>query len=77
MPWISLALASTFGLYGLVRKTASAPALAGSTVETAMMAPLGVAYLVYLAATGGGALGHVAAGPTLLLLAAGVLHSLH
>ncbi len=76
VPWISLALAGTFGLYGLVRKTASAPALAGSTVETAMMAPLGLAYLVYLAATGGGALGHVAAGPTLLLLAAGVVTAL-
>ena len=76
VPWISLALAATFGVYGLVRKLAPVAALAGSTIETAMMAPFGAAYLLYLAATGGGALGHVDLGQTLLLLAAGVVTAL-
>jgi chloramphenicol-sensitive protein RarD len=76
LPWISLALAGSFGVYGLVRKTAPVGALAGSTIETAMMAPLGAAYLGYLAVTGGGSLGHVDVATTLLLLATGVVTAL-
>ena len=73
VPWVSLVLAGSFGSYGLVRKVAPVAALAGSTIETAMMAPFGVAYLIYLAATGGGALGHIDLADTLLLLSAGVV----
>ena len=76
VPWISLILAGSFGTYGLVRKLAPVAALAGSTIETAMMAPVGAAYLIYLAATGRGALGHVDVGATLLLLSAGVVTAL-
>src|SRR5439155_20809244 len=75
-PWLSLALAATFGLYGLVRKTAPVAALAGSTIETALMAPLGVAYLAWLAATGRGALGHADVRTHLLLAATGVVTAL-
>lgn len=49
-PWIALTLATSFALYGLLRKTAPVAALPGSTVETLMMAPLALAYLVYIAA---------------------------
>jgi chloramphenicol-sensitive protein RarD len=48
-PWISLSLAVSFGIYGLLRKTAPVAALAGSTIETAIMAPLALAYLVWIA----------------------------
>jgi chloramphenicol-sensitive protein RarD len=48
IPWIALALAGSFGLYGLLRKTAPVEALAGSTLETAFMAPLGALYLTAL-----------------------------
>jgi chloramphenicol-sensitive protein RarD len=67
LPWIALVLAGSFGLYGLLRKTAPVDALAGSTIETAFIAPLGAAYLGYLGATGGGALGH-SDGPSHVLL---------
>lgn len=40
LPWISLFLAVTFGLYGLVRKTAPVESLDGLTIEVAAMAPL-------------------------------------
>jgi chloramphenicol-sensitive protein RarD len=67
-PWISLVLAGTFALYGLVRKTARVDALVGSTIETALMTPLAIAYLVYL---GGGALTRGDTSLSLLLLATG------
>ncbi|MDP5008581.1 MAG: EamA family transporter RarD, partial [Glaciimonas sp.] len=46
-PWISLILALTFGGYGLLRKTASLGALHGLALETAVMLPLALAYLMY------------------------------
>ncbi|MBZ0236272.1 MAG: EamA family transporter RarD, partial [Deltaproteobacteria bacterium] len=48
-PWIALALASSFGVYGLLRKTAPVAALAGSTIETALMVPVAIAYLAWIA----------------------------
>ena len=73
VPWISMVLATTFGAYGLVRKLARVESLAGSTLETALLAPLAVIYLVVLAARGGGELGHASAGTQLLLLSTGVV----
>ena len=54
VPWISLVLAGSFGLYGLLRKTTKAPALVGSTFETLVLAPPALAWLVWLAAHGQG-----------------------
>ncbi|MBK9035904.1 MAG: EamA family transporter RarD [Myxococcales bacterium] len=71
VPWIALALATSFGIYGLVRKVIAVPALVGSTIETAMIAPIGAAYLIYLAARGGGGLGHVDGATHALLIATG------
>lgn len=48
-PWIALTLASSFGVYGLLRKTAPVAALAGSTIETALMAPVATVYLLWIA----------------------------
>ncbi len=49
VPTIALALATTFSLYGLFRKLAAADALVGLFVETAVLTPLALAYLAYLA----------------------------
>jgi chloramphenicol-sensitive protein RarD len=46
-PGLALFLALTFGAYGLLRKTAHVDALVGLTVETALLAPLALAYLGY------------------------------
>jgi chloramphenicol-sensitive protein RarD len=40
LPWIALVIAGTFGLYGLLRKTAQLGALEGLSLETLMMLPL-------------------------------------
>ena len=73
MPWISLILATSFGTYGLVRKLAHVDSLVGSTIETVLMFPVAAVYLGILAARGDGALGHVDATTTLLLVATGVI----
>jgi chloramphenicol-sensitive protein RarD len=70
VPWISLLLAVTFGLYGLVRKTARVEALVGSAIETILMAPVAA---VYLATLHGGVLVHTDATTIVLLVGTGVI----
>ncbi|WP_268798340.1 EamA family transporter RarD [Pseudomonas huanghezhanensis] len=47
LPWISLALALTFGFYGLIRKQAPVAALPGLVVETWILVPLAVGWLLF------------------------------
>ena len=54
LPWIALALAVSFGLYGLARKTVGADAVVGLLWETGLIAPLAAAWLVSLEARGTG-----------------------
>jgi chloramphenicol-sensitive protein RarD len=75
-PWISLVLAASFGSYGLVRKLAKVDALVGSAVETTVVAPVAIAYLIVLAARGGGGLGHASVAIQLLLLSTGLVTAL-
>ena len=51
-PWIPLALAATFGAYGLVRKAAPVAPLAGFGLEMLLLAPAAAAYLVVSGAQG-------------------------
>ena len=48
IPWIALALALSFGFYGLLRKTAPVDGLVGLSVETLLLLPIALGYLVYL-----------------------------
>jgi chloramphenicol-sensitive protein RarD len=70
--WISLTLAITFALYGLVRKLAAIDALGGLTVETILLAPIAAALLVHASAAGNAAFGHDSR-TDLLLAFAGVV----
>ena len=45
-PWLSLTLAVSFALYGVLKKTGRYPALPALAVETALVAPLAIAYIV-------------------------------
>ncbi len=67
--WISLTLALSFGFYGLIRKVAAIDALGGLTVETAILAPLALAALLYAANTGTGEFGRDRTMDLLLILA--------
>lgn len=51
-PWIALALAFSFGIYGLLRKQVNADAATGVFIETLYLAPLCVAGLIWLSTTG-------------------------
>ena len=73
VPWISLVLAASFGLYGLLRKTATLGALEGLALETLLLAPLAVGGLLWLALQGQGHFGHGPLADSLWLLAAGPL----
>ncbi|SAL82955.1 transporter DMT superfamily protein [Caballeronia choica] len=70
-PWISLALALTFGGYGLLRKTARLGALEGLTLETMLLCPLAAIYLAILGTHGTSGFGHASFGVKVLLIAAG------
>jgi chloramphenicol-sensitive protein RarD len=52
LPWIALILASTFGAYGLMRKTAALGALEGLSFETLVLFPLAFGYVVWLSLHG-------------------------
>ncbi|NWC10004.1 EamA family transporter RarD [Pseudomonas agarici] len=46
LPWVSLVLALTFGFYGLIRKQAPVKALPSLVVETWMLAPIALGWLL-------------------------------
>ncbi len=73
VPWISLVLALSFGSYGLVRKTAKVDSLVGSTIESALLVPVAVMYLLVVATWGSGRLGNSDAVEHGLLIATGVV----
>lgn len=52
LPWISLVLAVTFALYGLLRKIAAVESLPGLFLETMVLAPAALYYLIHLQASG-------------------------
>lgn len=56
LPWVALALAITFGIYGLLRKLAKLGALEGLTLETLLLLPMAVAMLGWWTWHGQGAL---------------------
>ncbi len=75
VPWLALALAFSFGFYGLTRKTLGLHSVGGLALETLLMAPVALGYLGYLAMQGELAFGHIDTRTNLLLMAAGVVTS--
>ena len=77
-PWIAIALAASFGSYGLLKNRVgrTVGALPGLSVETAVLAPAAVAGLVWLAARGQSTFLAEGPGLALLLALSGVLTAL-
>lgn len=73
LPWIGLCLATTFGIYGLLRKTAALGALEGLSLEVLLLFPFAFAYLLYLhlSAPSGNGFFDASLNTQVLLLAAG------
>ena len=69
LPWIALVLGCSFGVYGLLRKTAALGALEGLALETWLLVPAALAWLAWSA---GRASDVPAAGAATMLLLAGL-----
>lgn len=48
MPWISLALAFSFGFYGLAKKLIKVDSAIGLTLETMVVMPIALGYMIFL-----------------------------
>ncbi len=75
-PIISLTLAASFGLYGLIKKTIKLDPRSSLTAEGIVLAPLSVGYLVWLQVSGASTFTDHGPSHTALLLAAGVVTAL-
>ncbi len=73
LPWIALVLAFSWATYGLVKKTASLGSLHGLTLETGILFPPVVIYLIYLETAGRGVFLHAGSLTDLLLIGAGLV----
>jgi len=72
LPWIALALAISWGSYGLIKKQLGLGALEGLAIETLISAFFYLGYLVYIGNQGNGQFGH-SWGLTVLLMSAGAV----
>jgi chloramphenicol-sensitive protein RarD len=73
IPWISLVVAFTFAFYGLLRKTVRVDSMGGLLVETSLLAPLALGFLLVQRAHGTGAFGTAGIRIAVLLVLAGVV----
>jgi chloramphenicol-sensitive protein RarD len=72
-PWLALALAFSFGFYGLVRKITDVGPMVGLFWETLMMMPIALAWLAWRAPSGELVFGTLDIGHDLLLVGTGLV----
>lgn len=75
-PVVALALAASFGIYGLLKNLASAPAVEALAVETSVLFLPALAFLVVLRVTGRSSFGADGAGHAALLASTGLVTAL-
>ena len=73
LPWIALSLAFTFGFYGFVKKLSPLGSLYGLTLETGIVFPVAMIYLVVIGFNGSGAFLHDGTSVDFLLIGAGLV----
>lgn len=71
LPWIALALAFSFGTYGLLKKISPLGAIQGLALETSILFVPAAIYLMYVDRLGTGGFGHAGGVRTLLMIGAG------
>ncbi|KLV07804.1 chloramphenical resistance permease RarD [Photobacterium aquae] len=76
LPWIALALASSFGFYGLLRKKINLDAQTGLFMETCLLLPIATIYVLWIADSPTADWGHNPLSTNLLLVAAGIVTTL-
>lgn len=73
LPWIALALALSFGGYGLIRKIAAVEAIPGLGIESVFLFLPALAYLLWTHGQGQGAFGHLPLHLDAMLVAGGAM----
>ena len=71
--WISLTLAATFAIYGFLRKIVDVDSVEGLTIETFLLAPIALVWLLWLHNEGSAAFANVGFATDLLLVFGGAL----
>lgn len=72
VPWIALVLATTFGIYGLLKKVLNVDSVLGLALETAFITPAALGFILLKQMSGTGAIGLVSLSTTTLLMGSGV-----
>ncbi|MGG1480558.1 EamA family transporter RarD [Bacillus smithii] len=72
-PWVALGLAVTFGLYGLAKKVVKVESATGLTLETLLITPFSLLFLLYLNNNGELMLFHQSVATDLLLIGGGIV----
>jgi len=72
-PWIALALCTSFGLYGLLRKKSGTAAIPGLFIETISLVPIALTYLLFLKQTGTFTFGPANLSMSILLITTGIV----
>jgi chloramphenicol-sensitive protein RarD len=70
-PWIALTLATSFGTYGLIKRTVPLSATASVTAEGLVLGPFAIAVVVWFQVAGGGTMVDHGPGHLILLILAG------
>ncbi len=76
IPWIALGIIATWAGYSFLKKKTPLAALPGFALETLLLAPVALGFLLWLAFTGRGALGHADTTTTVLVLSSGLVTAL-
>lgn len=75
-PWIGLTLAGSFALYGIVRKIVPVDGVTGLTVETYLLSPIAIVFLIVWSATVGMTFGHLDRRLDIMIALSGVVTTL-
>lgn len=73
IPWISIILALSFALYGLFKKMLAVDSIIGLALETLIIMPFALSFILFKQISGSGALGAGSIITTLLLVGAGIV----
>ena len=76
LPWVALALCTSFGLYGLLRKISGAASIPGLFLETTVIVPFALGYLLHLERLDTLHFGLSSPGLSLLLISTGIVTGL-
>ncbi len=73
VPWLALILAVSFALYGLIKKMARVEPVMGLALETMVVTPIALYFILGLERAGIGAMGNLSFTSSLILAGAGVI----